>query len=156
MSKSLLISFKKSNISDSIVIKANHLNKGAIGFKKIRNFGMFLTVFHWFSIFLCPRANHSFRSSLSWATVSNWLSSLFTKKRPWANRSCCSLKRTTVSDLLRLLMTKEQRSYLLFFTRELLFHSFAHKKRAIHTKNGWANSRPWVGDVSSGSNFFSI
>ena len=86
--------------------------------------------------------------------MSESLSLLFKKDRTWANRSCHSLQRSNVSDLIMIrsfpLKTPAIRSkkscfstsFLPFFTvfplflcpsanpsrRESLFHSFAHKK----------------------------
>ena len=115
---------------------------------------MFLTPFHWFSPFLCPRANRSCRSSLHRSFLksdrSYSPSSLFTKK--------------TVSELLPLLITKEwtwairsrrslQKIYMtnfLFFESKLLFRSqkwFAQKKRR-------ANSYPACAQAESQHNFF--
>ena len=56
-----------------------------------------------------------------WATVSDLLLWLFKKERQWANRSCCSLKKSAKSDSL-------------FEKSEPLFHSLDHKKRAICSK----------------------
>ena len=46
-------------MSDLFLIRANYSQKTSYLLKKIHIFGMFLTVFHCFSSFLCPRANHS-------------------------------------------------------------------------------------------------
>ena len=89
----------------------------------------FLTVFHCFPPFLCPRVNHSHHSSLHRSSLksyrSNLLSSLFTKEWRWANRS-------------------EQPWAICYFLRAN--RSFAHKKHAISWKNPRANSnsQPWI------------
>ena len=81
-----------------------------------------------------PRANCSCRSSLICSFLKSGLSdslpSLFTKERPWAICSGCLWQKSDVSDSL-------------FFTSELLFCSFTHKKQANCSKRRWANSQPW-------------
>ena len=62
-------------------------------------------------------------------TVSESLSWLFKKEQLWAIRSCRSWQ-------------KSDGSVSLFFMSKSLFCSFAHKKRAIRSKNRWANSQP--------------
>ena len=112
--------FKESDVNDSLLIRVNCLPKMNDLLKQF--------------VFLCPRANHSHRSSLICSFLKSGLSNL---------AHVPLYKRATVSDLLRLLNTiewlwalcsgcswqKSDRSDLLFFTRESLFHSFAHKKR---------------------------
>ena len=61
--------------------------------------------------------------------LSDSLPSLFTKERPWGSRSSCSRQKSGGSDLL-------------FFTREMLFLSFAHKTQANRSKNRWVNFQP--------------
>ena len=90
------------------------------------------------------------------ATVSNLLRSLKTKELLWANRSGHSWqmsdreqitqgahdRRATMSDSLRALMIKRRMSKsVVFFEREVLICSFAHKKRAICSKT-WINPNP--------------
>ena len=54
------------------------------------------------------------------ATMSESLSSLFKKERPWANRSCCSLQKSNVSKSLSLLFNKEQHEWLARDSSKLL------------------------------------
>ena len=61
---------------------------------------------------------------------SDSLLSLFTKERPWAIHSRCSLQKSDGSDSL-------------FSKSESLFRYFAHKKQVICSKNQRANSQPW-------------
>ena len=56
-------------------------------------------------------------------------------------------KRAIVSESLPSLFRTKDHS--LFFTRKSLFCSFAHKKRAICSKNLWANSQPWFAVCSN-------
>ena len=78
-------------------------------------FYMFFTVFHCFSSFLCPRVKCSHCSLLSCSFLkssgSDLLSLLWTKEQPWGNCSHHSLKKLTVSGSL-------------FFWAN---HTFAHK-----------------------------
>ena len=60
---------------------------------------------------------------------SDLLSSLFTKKQQWANRSRCSLQK---SNCERITLSKSKS----------LFRSFAHKKQATPSKNQRTNSQP--------------
>ena len=108
-------SVKKSDMSDLLVIRANH---------------SFLRAKNSYSFFLCPRVHFSHHSLLSCSLLkskrSDSLSLLFTKEWPWANLSCCSLQK---SDL-------ERFSQVAHDTREMgVIHpflqvnfSFAHKK----------------------------
>ena len=109
------------------------------------------------------------------ATVSNSLLSLFKHERPWANRSCHSLKKSNHEQIALVALykrvawanrsccslncsccssqksgrslkksrrAKERKSETFVFLSELLFCSFAHKERAIRSKNQTVNSRP--------------
>ena len=55
---------------------------------------------------------------------------------------CPRVNRSRRSSL-RCSFLKSDGSNSLFSTSESLFHSFAHKKRAIRSKNLRANSQPW-------------
>ena len=86
--------------------------------KPLTKFIFFVCVWQ-FSPFLCPRANHTRRSSLIPSFLNSNLSdsllSLCTKERPWAIHSGCSWQKSYGSDSP-------------FFTVESHFRSFAHKK----------------------------
>ena len=78
MSKSLLllltkeqlsISLKKSKVSDLLVIRGNCSQKTSDSQKTY--FWYFLTVFHGFSLFLCPRVNHFRRYLLSFSFLTS-------------------------------------------------------------------------------------
>ena len=77
-------------------------------------FYMFFTVFHCFSSFLCPRVKCSHCSLLSCSFLkssgSDLLSLLWTKEQPWGNCSHHSLKRLTVSGSLFFLSKSHFRS----------------------------------------------
>ena len=85
---SLVALLKKSNGSDSLLIGSLALKKRAIRSKK----SIFLQFFTVFPL-LCPRANRSCCSFLK-INGSDLLSMLFTKERPWANRSSRSLQKS--------------------------------------------------------------
>ena len=127
MSESLSFSLKKSDVSDSLIIRANRSFSKNERFLKKRIFLIFLTVF---PPFYAKRANRSCRSSLSCSFLKidgiDLLSSLFTKGRPRANQSCRSLK-------------KRYGRNSLFFTSESLFRCFNHKTQAIRLKNRLSN-----------------
>ena len=110
VSESLSISLKKSGVSDSLVIRANHSQKRAIRLKK----NYFSNVFDSFPPLYAKRANLSHCSLLSRSFLKrdgiDFLSSLFTKETPWANWSRRSLK-------------QRDWSVSLFFTSESLFWS---------------------------------
>ena len=61
----------------------------------------------------------------------------------WAILSGRSEEMSDVSESLILLTKNERMSELLIFLSELLIRSFLDKKRAICSKNQWANSQPW-------------
>ena len=112
-------------MSESFVILAKCSQKRQFA-RKNSYFCIFLTVFHCFSSFLCPRAICSYHSL---------------QKSDCERIAPIALyKRATVSVSLKSLMTKERQERLLFFTSESLFCS---QKRSICSKNRWANSQPW-------------
>ena len=110
---------------------------------------MFLTVFHSFSPFLCPRANHSCRSLLlllfckergeQIALVDLYISATLIKSLPLAH-----YKRATLSDLLRLLFTKEADRSIRSFHKQIALLLFRSQKRSDSLENQRANSQPWV------------
>ena len=124
MSELLSISLKKSDVGDSLVI---------------------FTIFTIFPPF-CPKANRFCCSSLSRSFLkshgSDFLLVLLTKERPWKNCSYHSLqksdreriapytlyKRATVSDLLLLLMAKEQSERFARFHEQIAFLLFRSQK----------------------------
>ena len=134
---SLVALLKKSNGSDSLLIGSLALKKRAIRSKK----SIFLQFFTVFPL-LCPRANRSCCSFLK-INGSDLLSMLFTKERPWANRSSHSLQKSDCERFAPVALYKicDGRD-LLFSKSESLFRSFAHKKRALCSKNQSANSQP--------------
>ena len=81
------------------------------------------------------RANHSRRSSLSCSFLNSNRAQIaqvaLNKRVTMIDCSCRSLQKATLSNLLRLLMTKEQRQQF------ALFHGWI-------TQNWWANSKPCV------------
>ena len=87
----------------------------------------FVYVFDSFSPFWCPTGNCSCRSLL----LSLFAHSLFFKE--WLERFApvALYKRATVSDLIRLLMTKDQWERFTLFTSELLFR---YKKTKLITQ----------------------
>ena len=103
---------------------------------------MFLTVFHSFPPFLCPRANCS-RCSFLKNGGSDLLTSLFTKERPWANCYYRLLQKSYVSDLLLLLFNR------LFIVSESPYHSFAHKNKRFtwKTKSKFPTLFPGKGET---------
>ena len=86
-------SLKKSNVSDSPMIRANCSQKTSESLLKIRIFRMFLTVFPLFM----PK--------------SELLPSLFTKDWPWATRSGCSWQKSEERNSLFFLSESLFRSY---------------------------------------------
>ena len=126
MRESRSISLKKSDVSDSLVFQANGSRKTSDSLEK-NIFSYAFDSFSQFPPFLCPRAKNSCPFLLSRSFLkSDWsdsLPSLFTKERPWANRSRCSLQK---SD-------HEQ------------FGQVAHDKRAMGATGSfsWAN-RPFA------------
>ena len=74
-------SLKRSDVSDSLVILANRLQKTRNSLEKF----VFFVCFWQFFPFICPRANSSSSSllihSFLKSNLSNWLPSLFTKER---------------------------------------------------------------------------
>ena len=65
--------------------------------------------------------------------MSELLSSLFTKERSWANRSCCSLKRSYVVIISRFEQICLKKSYI-FYSFSLLFPFFMAKSESLFTK----------------------
>ena len=96
LSKSRMISLKKSNISDLLMIRANCSKKISNLLKKTY-YCMFLTNLDSFSPFVCPRANRLSCYLLSRSFLkskgSDSFSSLFKKEQQWANWSLRSLKK---------------------------------------------------------------
>ena len=90
-----------------------------------------------FSPFLCPRANRSRRSllicSFLKSDLSNFLPSLFTKEPPWAICSGRSWKKSNVTDLLRLLMIKEQQERFALFHEQIALTLTKNKRIARKT-----------------------
>ena len=124
MSKSLSISLKKSNVSDLLLIWANHFQKTSDSLEKNVFFCMFLTVFPPFY------AQEQQLSSLSLLSrsflkidVSDLLSSLFTRERLWANRSCCSLQKSNGERFPPVAHDKRAMEAILSFSQAN--HSFA-------------------------------
>ena len=118
-------SFKKNNISDLLVIRANCSLKTSDFLEKNASFRMFLTVVHWFPPILCPRANRPRCASLSRSFLKidgcNLLLSPFTKERPWVNCSHWFIKRATVSSGRS--RQKSDGGDSIFLTSESLFRS---------------------------------
>ena len=142
---------KNSNVRNSLVMGANCLQKTSASLKKIIFFHMFLTVFPLFM----PKSE---------LLPSLFTHLLFFKERIERFDPITLYKIVMVSNLLRLFMTKERlraicsgRSWQksdgsdsLFFAIELIFHSFAHKKRVNRSQNWRADSQPWkVGDCKT-------
>ena len=94
-------SWQKSYMSDSLVIRANRSQKRAIRTKKLQK-TYILYFFDSFSPFLFPRVNSSRRNLLSSSflksNMSDSIRSLFTKERPWANCSGCSLQKRDIEQ----------------------------------------------------------
>ena len=143
-SKSLSSLFKKRDVSDLLINRANRLQKNKRFSWKIRILCVILTIF---PPLLCPRANCSRLSSLICSflksNLNDLLPSLFTKDQSerfaqvtqtkellWAIRSHRSLKKSESVTLSQ----KKSKTH---------FRSFAHKNRAIRSKYWWANSQPW-------------
>ena len=100
----------KSNVSDSLMIRANRLQKRAI------RDSYFSYVFDSVSPFLCPRVNRK-------SDFSDLLLLLF--KKELATWAIC----------LGCFVISKERPWAISSSR-----SFTHKKRAIRLKNRWANS----------------
>ena len=116
-------SLKKGNISDLLVIHANRSQKRAVCFWQLFNaFPLF------YKECIAPVTLLSV-ALYKIASVSESLPFLFTKKQLWTIRSRHSLQKSYRNDSL-------------FFMSELLFYSFAHKKRAIRWKIQGVNSQP--------------
>ena len=98
--------------------------------QKIHIFHMFLTVCNFFPL-LMPKS----KSLPSLITQPLY----FKKRREWF-ALVALYKKVTLSDSLRLLITKEQLRELLFFISELLFSS---QKTKNLLKNQWVNSQSW-------------
>ena len=84
VSESLSIYFRKSDISDLLMIGENHSQKN-----------VFLVCFWLFSPFLCQKSES--------------LMSIFTKERPWADRSRRCFKKSDGSDSIRWIFKKDRR-----------------------------------------------
>ena len=65
--------------------------------------------------------------------MSELLSSLFTKEWSWANRSCCSLKRSYVSNYLAIRANLLEK-ILYYYSFSLLFPFFMDKSESLFTK----------------------
>ena len=115
---------KKSDVSDS----RENLSKNQ---RFARKFVFFLC-FWQFSPLLC-------QEQITHITL---LSFTLFKERLERVAPVAHYKRATVIDALTLLFKKEQKWELLKKKSESHFHSFAQKKRAICSKNWWANSQP--------------
>ena len=114
--------FKKSNVSDSLVIWANYSQKINKSLKKF--------IFDSFISFLCPQANCSHSSLLIHSflkiDLSDSLLSLFTKEWAWVIRSWQK------TEAMGVICSVSQAN-----------RSITHKKWVNHSKNQWANSQPW-------------
>ena len=93
-----------------------------------------------FSLGFYRVGNSPFRSKSLFLKIDHaWaIGSRCSKEQPWANHSRRSLKKCDLSESLSLLFKKEPHEWL------LVIRSFAHKKRAIRSKNQRANSKPGV------------
>ena len=91
---------------------------------------MFLTVFHSFPPFLCPRANHSCRSLLLFSSCRSLHKRNLDRIAPVSTLQKSDLERFAPIALYK----RGRQEHSLFFTSKLLFCSFAHKKGAIPWK----------------------
>ena len=96
-----------------------------------------------FSPFLCPRENRSRCSllicSFLKSDLSNFLPSLFTKEPLWAICSGRSWKKSNVTDLLRLLMIKEQQERFALFHKQIALTLTKNKRIARKTDERISN-----------------
>ena len=86
---------RPKNRAGNLLLSASLFRSKSLIFKKIT---YFLYVFDSFPLFLCPRANCSCCSWLSYSFLKsdeiNSLPLLFKKEQLWANQSCCSLQKS--------------------------------------------------------------
>ena len=102
VSESLSIYFRKSDISDSLMIRENHSQKN-----------VFLVCFWLFSPFLCQKSES--------------LMSIFTKEQPWADRSRRCFKKSDGSDSIRWIFKKDRRENSHFSRKITKNERFARK-----------------------------
>ena len=135
---------KKSDMSDSLCRSQKNEQFG----QKII---IFYHIFDSFSLlfpFLCPRVNHSqhtlLRRSLLCSSFlksngSNSLLKLFTKERPWAIRSCRSLKKEQprVNCYFTLSLTNNKR--FVWKTKERIPNTEIHHEMACKKSPVWNN-----------------
>ena len=132
-------SVKKSDISDSWVIRANPFQKRAIQSKKL----IFICFWQFFTAFplVMPKRESLpslFAQFLFRAT--GMIGSCHSVQMTYREQIAPIALRSTVSDLLLSLFTNDQTWAIRSFSRAN--PSFAHKKRAIRSKNRQVNSQP--------------